>query len=106
MHRSLGIAANPNIKGGGIQHPGFLRGAPVGEFGFAELHTERRLGMRLQGDALESFQFAHWPRSASGLLVDVKLRHFVSGDGSGIFHIKGDFDGFPGLELRATEFQV
>jgi hypothetical protein len=54
VQRSLGITANPNIEGSWFRHPVFPCRAPVAQFVFAKRHVQRRLGMWLQRDALET----------------------------------------------------
>ncbi len=103
---ALELPPTQTSKVAGLCHPRFVCGTPVGQFVSTERHANCRLNVRLQRDALEAFEFAHRPRSATRLLVNVELRHLVSGGGSGICHIKADFNGFPWFDLCAAQFKV
>jgi len=84
VEAGVGVGADPDVEGGGVEDPILFGGAPVSELVFPEREMESFLFMGRKDDTLEAFQFANRARGAAVLLVNVELRDFISRDVAGV----------------------
>src|SRR6267142_260321 len=106
VQRRFRIAADPNVEIGGFFHPIFLGSAPVAQLRRPERHMKCFLRVRSERDALETFQFPHWTRSAAKLLMHIELGDFIRCGGPGVFHVEADLDTLAGLDLRLADLEI
>jgi hypothetical protein len=87
VERRKRVGANPNIERRCILNPATDICAPITQLIWTKAKRNLRCLTRLDGDALESLQLAHWARIASPSLVDVKLDHLITSNPASIGHI-------------------